>query len=141
LVSRGWHGGEPDAESVSPAISADGRFVAFESDASDVVENDVNNVSDVFLRDTCTGVPEGCTPVTTRVSVGDPGGVEANGASHSPTISADGRFVAFDSEARNLVADGASAPTGAFVRDTCHGAAADCVPSTRRLAISSTPAR
>lgn len=138
LVSRAWHGGEPNAESRSPAISADGRFVAFASDASDVIENDGNGVSDVFWRDTCVGAPEGCTPTTARVSVGADG-AEANGASDAPTLSADGRFVAFDSEARNLVTDGSSAPTGAFVRDTCRGAAAECAPSTQRLAISSAP--
>jgi WD40-like Beta Propeller Repeat len=140
LVSSAWQGGEPNAESRAPAISADGRYVAFASDASDVIENDLNGVSDVFLRDTCTAAPEGCTPATTRVSVGLDG-AEANGASGSPTISADGRLVAFDSEARNLVADGSSAPAGAFVRDTCHGAAAECTPSTKRLAISPAPPR
>ena len=138
LVSPAWHGGEPNAESRSPAISADGRYVAFASDASDVTENDSNGVSDVFLRDTCIGAPQGCTPATTRVSVG-PDGVEANGASNSPAISADGRFIAFDSEAWNLVADGSSAPAGAFLRDTCRGAAADCTPATKRLAISPAP--
>jgi hypothetical protein len=140
LVSSAWHGGEPNGESRSPAISADGRYVAFASDAADIVESDTNGVSDVFLRDTCVGAPEGCTPSTTRVSVG-PDGAEANGASDSPTISADGRFVAFDSAARNIVVDGSSAPTGAFLRDTCRGAVADCTPATRRLAISPASAR
>jgi hypothetical protein len=139
LVSRAWHGGEPNGESRSPAISADGRYVAFGSEASDVIEHDTNGVSDVFLRDTCFGAPGDCTPNTVRISVG-PDGAQANGASHSPTISADGRFVAFDSEARNLVTDGSSAPAGAFVRDTCRGAVSECAPSTRRLAISSAPA-
>jgi WD40-like Beta Propeller Repeat len=138
LVSRAWHGGEPNAESRSPAISADGRFVAFASEASDIIESDSNGVSDVFLRDTCVGAPEGCTPATVRVSIGLDG-AEANGASDAPTISADGRFVAFDSAARNLVTDGSSAPSGAFVRDTCRGAAGECTPSTQRLAISSAP--
>jgi hypothetical protein len=140
LVSSAWHGGEPNAESRSPAISADGRYVAFASDASDIIEKDTNSVSDIFLRDTCTGAPEGCTPATTRVSVGSDG-AEANGGSDSPTISADGRYVAFDSAARNLVSDGSSAPTGAFIRDTCRGAAVECAPSTKRIAISSSPAR
>jgi hypothetical protein len=140
LVSRAWHGGEPNAESRSPAISADGRFVAFASDASDLLETDSNDATDVFLADTCVGAPEGCTPSTVLISVGLDG-AEANGPSTSPTISADGRFVAFDSQARNLVADGSSAPTGAFVRDTCHAAAPDCLPSTQRLAISSPPNR
>jgi hypothetical protein len=139
LVSVAWQGGEPNGDSRSPAISADGRFVAFASDASDLIERDFNDFSDIFLRDTCIGAPDGCTPLTTRVSVG-PDEIEANGASDSPSISADGRFIVFDSEARNLVADGSAAPTGAFLRDTCWGAA-ECAPSTSRLAISPAPPR
>jgi WD40 repeat protein len=140
LVSQAWHGGEPNGESRSPAISADGRYVVFASDASDIIESDTNGVSDVFLRDTCTGTPEGCTAATTRISAA-PDGAEANDASDSPTISADGRFIAFDSAARNIVVDGSSAPTGAFMRDTCRGAVTNCTPSTRRLAISPAAAR
>jgi hypothetical protein len=140
LVSRAWHGGEPNGESRSPAISADGRYVTFASDAADIVESDTNGVSDIFLRDTCVGALEGCVPSTTRISVG-PDGAEANGASDSPTISADGRFIAFDSAARNIVVDGSSAPTGAFLRDTCRDAVAECTPATKRLAISPAAAR
>jgi hypothetical protein len=135
LVSVAWPGGEPNGDSRSPAISADGRLVAFVSDASDLIERDTNGVADVFLRDTCSGAPPGCQPSTIRVSVG-PDGIEANGASESPAMSPEARFVVFDSEAKNLVPDGSSAPTGAFLRDTCIGAAADCKPSTARLAIS-----
>ncbi len=140
LASPAWHGGDPNGESGAPAISADGRFVAFASDASDIVEQDFNDVSDIFLRDTCIGAPEGCTPATTRLSLG-PDGSEANGASDSPAVSPDGRFVAFDSQARNLVADGSAAPSGAFLRDTCFGAAGECAPATTRLAISPAPPR
>jgi hypothetical protein len=140
LVSAAWQGGEPNGDSRSPAISADGRFVAFASDANDLIENDSNGVSDIFLRDTCIGGPEGCTPATTRISVGS-GGSESNGASDSPSLSSDGRFVAFDSEAQNLVPDGSSAPSGAFLRDTCHGAAGVCTPATTRLPISAAPQR
>jgi hypothetical protein len=135
LVSPAWHGGDPNGDSRSPAISADGRFVAFASDAGDLVESDFNNVSDIFLRDTCINAPQDCTPATTRISLG-PDGIEANGASDSPSLSSDARFVAFDSEARNLVPDGSAAPTGAFLRDTCFGASGECPPSTTRLAIS-----
>jgi hypothetical protein len=140
LVSPAWHGGDPNGDSRSPAISADGRFVAFASDATDLIEKDSNGVSDIFLRDTCINAPEGCTPATTRVSLG-PDGVEANGASDSPALSPDARFIAFDSEARNLVPDGSAAPTGAFLRDTCFGAAGECTPGTTRLAISPAPPR
>jgi len=140
LVSSAWHGGDPNGDSRSPSISADGRFVAFASDAGDLVESDFNGVSDIFLRDTCINAPEDCTPATTRVSLG-PDGIEANGASDSPALSPDARFVAFDSAARNLVPDGSAAPTGAFLRDTCFGAAGECTPATTRLAISPAPPR
>jgi Tol biopolymer transport system component len=83
----------------NPLISADGRFVAFASAASNLVPGDTNGAEDLFVRDRLLGV-------TTRVSVGSSGG-EGNGASFDPEISADGRFVAFTSEASNL--DGADA--------------------------------
>jgi hypothetical protein len=140
LVSAGLDGAEPNGASRSPSISADGRFVAFASDASNLVTDDTNGVTDVFLSDTCKGALTSCTPVTIRVSVG-PDDAEANGESASPSISADGRFVAFDSAATNLVLDGLSGPTGAFLRDTCFGAATDCTPSTTRLMISPPPPR
>jgi hypothetical protein len=133
-------GADPDGESNQPAVSADGRLVVFRSEASNLVASDTNGVADIFVRDTCIGAPAGCTPATLRVSLAS-GGDEANGASDSPSISADGRFVAFSSTARNLVVDGSSAPSGAFLRDTCFGAGQDCMPSTTRIPISSTPVR
>jgi Tol biopolymer transport system component len=95
LVSIGPGGGPGNGASQSPSISADGRYVAFASDASDLVPGDTNGVTDVFVRDRLTGV-------TTRVSVGS-GGVEGNGPSYSPAISADGLSVAFASDASNLI--------------------------------------
>jgi Tol biopolymer transport system component len=91
-----------------PAISADGRFVAFESSSPDLVPGDTNNETDIFVHDRLTGQ-------TTRVSVG-PGGIQANDASKMPCISADGRFVAFQSPATNLV-QGGSSGTEIFVHD------------------------
>jgi WD40-like Beta Propeller Repeat len=140
LVSAGWKDAAPNGDSRSPTISADARFVAFSSEGGNLVAADTNGLSDVFLRDTCIGAPDGCTPATTRLSVGPDGG-DANGASESPSISPDGRFVAFDSTAGNLVLDGSSAPTGAFLRDTCFNAAVACTPATTRLAISPAPPR
>ena len=91
------------------AISADGRFVAFATYADNLVAGDTNRKSDVFVHDRATGVTE-------RVSVrGD--GTEANGSSDSPKLSADGRFVAFQSDATNLVDGDTSARTDVFVRD------------------------
>ncbi|HEY0605727.1 MAG TPA: hypothetical protein VGD58_22580 [Herpetosiphonaceae bacterium] len=78
-----------------PAISADGRFVAFVSQADNLVSGDRNQQADVFVRDRLLGTTE-------RVSVSSAGN-EADGISEGPAISADGRFVAFDSDAQNLV--------------------------------------
>src|SRR5207248_2410963 len=78
-----------------PALSADGRLVAFESDASNLVPGINTGNSDIYVRDRKTGKTE-------RVSNG-PGGVRSNDDSFGPAISDDGRFVAFPSLATNLV--------------------------------------
>ena len=80
-----------------PSISADGRFVAFWSYATNLVPGDMNGYSDIFVHDRQTGE-------TTRVSVASDR-TEGNGGSYRPSISADGRFVAFYSYASNLVPD------------------------------------
>lgn len=97
-----------------PSINADGRFVAFHSGATSLVANDDNGVPDIFVRDRILGT-------TTRVSV-DSVAVQANGASSSPSISADGRYVAFQSDASNLVAGDTNAKTDIFVHDRVSGA-------------------
>jgi hypothetical protein len=142
LVSVGDDGADPNGASRSPSVSASGRFVAYVSDASNLVPGDANGVADIFLRDTCVNAPTGCVPTTTRVSAG-PDGAESNGASASPLISFDGRFVAFDSAASNLVSDSQVNTTGtsggAFLWDTCFGVpqASDCTPSLTRLSVPS----
>ena len=95
LVSRSSSGAAGNGLSTQAAISADGQFVAFASDATNLVEGDNNAVRDVFVRDLAAGT-------TIRASVGSAG--EANGPSRSPSISADGRHVAFASTASNLAA-------------------------------------
>jgi Tol biopolymer transport system component len=110
LVSVARTGGEPDSQSLFPAISSSGRYVAFESDADDIVASDLNAANDVFVRDRTAGT-------TTLVSVG-PGGVRANGSSGSASISANGRVVAFQSFATNLGGPDSSTTThDIFVRD------------------------
>ena len=108
-LSVGPNGAQADGRSFVPALSADGRFAAFYSDATNLVTGDTNNARDVFLRDLQSGE-------TTRVSVG-PAAVEANGDSFEPAISADGRFVAFSSAATNLVAGDSNDVNDVFVRD------------------------
>jgi Tol biopolymer transport system component len=135
-VSVDSAGTEGNSSSVRPAISADGRFVAFASFASNLVAGDTNGTSDIFVRDTCVGGPAGCTPSTIRVSV-DSAGTEGDSISTSPSLSADGRFVAFVSRASNLVAGDTNLARDIFVRDTCVGGPAGCTPSTIRVSVDS----
>ena len=95
-------------------ISADGRFVAFSSIASDLVPNDTNGAADIFVRDLIAGT-------TTLASVDSSGTASGNGGSSHPRISADGRFVAFDSTASDLVANDTNGTTDVFVRDLMTG--------------------
>jgi Tol biopolymer transport system component len=103
-------GTEGNGGSGGPAISADGRYVVFSSSAANIVAGDTNNscdtnydgvymdnCPDVFVRDRQTGVTE-------RVSVSSAGSL-GNGHSQAPSISSDGRYVAFDSYASNLMPD------------------------------------
>ena len=108
-ASVGAGGVQGNARSEQPAISADGRFVAFWSEASNLVANDTNGWPDVFVRDLESGLTE-------RASVGS-GGLQANGDSYDASLSADGRFVAFESSASNLVAGDSNGVWDIFVRD------------------------
>jgi Tol biopolymer transport system component len=112
-VSVRSDGGESHPTSTSypygPSISADGRFVAFRSDASDLVPNDTNGHGDIFVHDRQTHE-------TTRVSVDDAGN-ETDDESWFPALSDDGRFVAFTSYASNLVIGDTNGFADAFVRD------------------------
>src|SRR6476469_5059900 len=108
-VSVDSAGNQANRYSSPPSISADGRFVAFSSDASNIVPGDTNNTGDIFVRDLLTNT-------TTRVSV-DSAGNPGNSNSFYPSISADGRFVAFLSNATNLVPGDTNNQTDIFVRD------------------------
>ena len=95
--------------SANAAISIDGRFVAFHSAATNLVEGDTNKQQDVFVYDRLTKIME-------RISV-DSNGQESDNYSHLPSISADGRFVAFMSLASNLVSNDFNNQLDVFVRD------------------------
>jgi Tol biopolymer transport system component len=99
----------PNGPSHNPALSSDGRYVAFESEATDIVSGDTNAARDIFRRDRQTLTNK-------RVSVAN-GGSQANFNSYNPAISADGRFVAFRSDASNLVANDTNLKPDVFVRD------------------------
>ena len=109
LVSVDSSGVQGNRDSEYPSISADGRYIAFESEADNLVAGDTNGYSDIFVRDHNTGI-------TTRVSVSSSGGQGSN-ASTSPSISGDGRYVAFVSRASNLVAGDTNGNSDIFVHD------------------------
>ncbi|MEX1019067.1 MAG: carboxypeptidase regulatory-like domain-containing protein, partial [Litorilinea sp.] len=93
----------------APALSADGRYVAFASLANNLVPGDTNNAADVFIHDRQTGH-------TQRVSVRS-AGAQADGASTAPTLSGDGRYVAFLSSAPNLASGDPAAQTHVYLHD------------------------
>jgi len=121
-VSVDSSGAEADNGSTKPAISDDGRFVAFQSSASNLVSGDTNNADDIFVHDRQTGV-------TTHVSVRS-NGAQANSGSSSPAISGDGRFVAFYSDASNLLNGDTNGCGDIFVHDRQTG-------QTTRVSVSS----
>ncbi len=113
-VSVDSAGSEANGASISGAsITADGRYVAFSSHASNLVTGDTNGKRDVFVHDRSTGV-------TTRESVDATGG-DANGDSGVARISADGRFLAFMSLASDLVAGDSNGAWDIFERDRTTG--------------------
>lgn len=114
--SQAQGGGNFDIQ--RPSISADGRFVAFTSSAHNLVPGDTNGVADVFVHDRQT-------KQTTRISVASDGSqanVQHSYGSRDPSISSDGRYVAFTSSASNLVPDDANGYDDVFVHDRQTGA-------------------
>ena len=112
-VSLDSAGSQGNGTSWTPSISADGRFVAFHSLASNLVPGDTNGWDDVFVHDRQTGE-------TTRVSV-DSSGVQGDGDSRFAFISADGRFVAYHSNASNLVPGDTNGSLDVFAHDRQSG--------------------
>lgn len=115
-------GSEANNGTLNAALSGNGRFIAFESQASNLA---AGALSGVFLRDTCLGGGSGCVPTTQDVSVNSAGIPSPIGA--FPAISADGRFVTFISAG---LVGGDSTYQNVYLRDTCENAAVGCVPST-----------
>ena len=115
-------GTQGNGQTWSASISADGRFVAFRSNATNLVPGDTNHVWDIFVRDREAGSTE-------RVSIASDG-AEGNSDSRSPSISADGRFVAFSSTANDLVADDTNSNPDIFVHDRVTG-------TTERVSVAS----
>ncbi len=113
LASPSIVGGPAGGACFAPAVSADGRYTVFASDAADLVNDDGNGLRDVFLYDRADAIIE-------RVSLAN-SGAEANGASHEPVISGDGRYIAFASDADNLIAADGNGLRDVFVYDRSLG--------------------
>lgn len=115
LLSVSGTGAHAHGNSHFPSPSAGGRYVVFTSDASNLVPNDRNGATDIFLRDVQRRI-------TTRISVSS-GGVEADRSSDigPHAISSDGRYVAFSSDAATLVAGDTNGVSDCFVRDLARG--------------------
>jgi Tol biopolymer transport system component len=109
-------GQDADQGSNQPAMTPDGRFVAFVSSATNLVPGDLNGLPDVFLCDTLLG--------TTELAGLGPLGVQGDGGPGYPALSQDGRWVAFQSNAGNLVPGDTNGTTDVFVWDRASGATA-----------------
>ncbi len=114
LVSRSWNGiGGGNGISIPGQVSSNGQFVVFQSDASNLVPNDTNGATDIFIRDMVAGTNQ-------LLSAPDLGG-QANGPSTCPVMTPDGRYVAFISSASNLVTADNNGIPDVFVRDRLGG--------------------
>ena len=118
LVSYSSDNTAPASSAHRPVISGNGRFVLFESRASNIVENDTNGDSDLFIRDLVDGT-------TKRISVASDGTqaiyASVNSFGYQAAISADGRYVSFVSLAENLVLDDTNGKADVFLHDTVLG--------------------
>ena len=112
-ISVSSSGTQASGDGAATSISGDGRYVTFLSAANNLVAGDTNGVNDIFVRDTQTGT-------TTPLSI-DSGGTQGNGASFESSVSGDGRYVAFFSNASNLVAGDTNGSGDIFLHDTPTG--------------------
>jgi hypothetical protein len=125
ILSEDNNGNPANNRSGEISLNADGRFAAFDTFATNLV-SPPPPTQDIYLHDTCVGVSP-CSPSTSLVSVANGTTTGGNNVSSFPSISGDGRFIAFLSDATNLVAPSTSFPQ-AYLRDTCRNAAV-CTPS------------
>jgi Tol biopolymer transport system component len=136
LVSSGLDGSAANGDSlVQPSISATGRFVVFQSAGTNLVKQQIIPPwANIYLKDTCIGATALCTPSTQLISISADGMSGGNWHSRASTVSQDGRYVAFDSGASNLLANTPSYCNGTtsciYLRDTCMGVETGCTPQT-----------
>jgi WD40-like Beta Propeller Repeat len=148
-VSVSALGGASDGPSEAPALSYDGRYVAFYSQAKNLVREGA--YGNIFVRDTCVNVTGACIQSTTAIDLA-PEGSPANGkGTRQVALSGDGRYVAFVSRATNLMGEPAAAASSAsfggdsaaasgfpeiYLRDLCNRAPSACAPHTERITVT-----
>ena len=126
------------------SITSDGRYLAFASAATDLVQTASSGVQQIFVRDTCGTLTSGCTAATSLVSIANDNVTPGNALSEEPTINStssgagDAQYVAFASLSTNLAANISNGFENAFVRNTCAGASSSptCLPGTVLLSTS-----
>jgi hypothetical protein len=127
-----------NGQSSAPAVSGDGRFVVFQSSASNLVAQNSQSKTNIFLRDTCLGAtaPDGCAPATTLIGP-ETAGIQTNSFAFAPWISASGRYISFISGISMSAKLQHSVDTYLFVRDTCFGVTSSCTARTVAVATPS----
>lgn len=134
LVSASGSGIPGDQGGSQPAISSDGRFVAFASNSTNLTATPNNAAQQIYLRDTCGIGATGCTPSTIIISI-DNSGMPITGDSQLPSISDDGRFVAFNTQVPLTL----GVTNVVSIRDTCNsssGPVANCTASTTTVSVA-----
>src|SRR5262249_51209396 len=137
LVSAATDGTAGNADSNTPAMSADGRFIAFSSAATNLVASTPAG-RQIFLFDTCFGASTSCAPQMTLASANE-SGMLSGSDNVLPSLSSSGRFVAFLSVTSSKYLPKSAGPNSGYrqilVRDTCFGASTPCTPKTTRLSV------
>ena len=145
LVSESTAGDSANSRVFVPRLSGTGRFATFNSVATNLVPGVVSGNVHAYLRDTCIGAPAGCTPSTILIDAPFDGSAEPNSpvdGNEPASVSDDGRYVLFSSDASNLVAPGSPFVSGnvqTYLRDTCVGAGTGCAPSTQLISEAGGP--
>jgi len=141
-IGNSGSGSIPPSGGYIGAISRGGRYVMFSALDTNVLPGLTLGATHIFMRDTCTGVPSGCTPTTTLIDVGTDGTegnypVNTAAEGDNPgTFSDDARYVLFNSMATNLVSGTLFHISQVYLRDTCNGAPAGCTPSTTMVSVA-----
>jgi VCBS repeat-containing protein len=110
LVSAGIDGQQGAMPSFNPSISADGLYVVFQSDSNNLVPNDTNTGSDIFIKNTQTGA---ISLVSASIN-----GQQGTMPSFNPSVSANGRYIVFESTSNNLVPNDTNTGSDIFIKDT-----------------------